>query len=689
MLRRRVAQDRRPGAAEVAGADDDPFLPALPVGDAQPDDRRAEDVPGVDERGVDARRDLDLLAVAERLELGERDLGVLGGVQRRVEVHVELGRLGAQVGLGVARPRPGGLVHGSTEVGTCSPVAPRRRGHGLRLAARGLLPDPCQLDGLRVLVGLLAVVGLDLVGVALLPARVALGELLVELARVEQDQGRQLDRSGGRVDRAAVPGLHSSGQQPAVVEVGVGQQHRVELGRVERERDPVADRFVRAALEHAAVDQDPGPLGDEQELRARDRGGAAEELDVHRRHGDSATAAPRILRADGPRGGGAVVRRAAGRPRRHRRRAQPRGACRPGRRLDDRPRAPLPSAPAPLRGGPRGADRCRPLGRRRARAGEHARRPGLAGIARADAGARTVRRRAGGRGAGGRTGAGHALPPVRGGGRCDSGRRRDARPADGPGPAGHRARPRRQALDSSRRWRRCGGSSTATATRRAPTAACSDRAPHAGRSTARRSRPTPAPSGCRRDRSSRRSGPSWPPGDPSSGPAASSRGTTGTRSAAPPGGSSRCCPPTGCSSATTPTWPRWAPIPTGWGSPMTSTRDPAGRRSRSRSRSAWAAGRPSSRRAAPGRRGRHGSSRRTRPAVSATSSSCSTRAAMPSTRRPFGRGRRSSTGRSRIRPSSRGPRMSSAGTPPSPPGSGAGSARPPSRARPSSIATGR
>ena len=43
----------------------------------------------------------------------------------------------------------------------------------------------------------------------------------------------------------------------------------------------------------------------------------------------------------------------------------------------------------------------------------------------------------------------------------------------------------------------------------------------------------------------------------------------------------------------------------------------------------------------------------------------------------------------RTRPSSRGPRTSSAGTPPSPPGSGAGSARPPSRARPSSIATGR
>ena len=82
-------------------------------------------MPGVDERGVDARRDLDLLAVVERLELGERRLGVLGRVQRRIEVDVELRRLGAQVGLGVARPRPAAPGAGSTVVGTCSPVGRR------------------------------------------------------------------------------------------------------------------------------------------------------------------------------------------------------------------------------------------------------------------------------------------------------------------------------------------------------------------------------------------------------------------------------------------------------------------------------------------------------------------------------------------------------------------------------------
>ena len=39
---------------------------AVAVGDADPDDRRAEDVAGVDERRVDARRDLDLLVVVDR-----------------------------------------------------------------------------------------------------------------------------------------------------------------------------------------------------------------------------------------------------------------------------------------------------------------------------------------------------------------------------------------------------------------------------------------------------------------------------------------------------------------------------------------------------------------------------------------------------------------------------------------------
>ena len=94
-----------------------------------------------------------------------------------------------------------------------------------------------QLDGGLVLVGLLAVVRLDLVRVALLPARLALGELLLELARVEQDELASSTVPAVAWIGPRKPALTSERDEAAMVEVGVGQQDRVELGRVERERD--------------------------------------------------------------------------------------------------------------------------------------------------------------------------------------------------------------------------------------------------------------------------------------------------------------------------------------------------------------------------------------------------------------------------------------------------------------------
>ena len=217
---RRVAQDRRARPAEVAGEDDRPLLPALGLLDAEPDDRGTQDVPRVHERGVDARRDLDLVAVVEGLELREGELGVLGRVQRRVEVDLEVRRLGAQLGLGVAWPgarRVAGFVHGFDGRGDVLGflVAGRRGGDvgggrgcggaGGAARARPRLARGGQVDSRLVLVGLAPVVGLDLVGVPLLPACLALGELLVELAGVEQDERRELDRAGGGVDRTLVP----------------------------------------------------------------------------------------------------------------------------------------------------------------------------------------------------------------------------------------------------------------------------------------------------------------------------------------------------------------------------------------------------------------------------------------------------------------------------------------------------
>ena len=163
------------------------------IHDPQPDDRRAQDVAGIEERGVDPGRDLDLLPVADGPERRERPLGVLGRVERLVEVDRRApaaGRAARPRGRAASSPGRVGLD------GAGSTCVVGRTSSGPSVAGLG------EGDRRRVLVGLLAVVGRGLVGVALLPARVALRELLVELAGVEQDERRQLDRAGRRVDRA-------------------------------------------------------------------------------------------------------------------------------------------------------------------------------------------------------------------------------------------------------------------------------------------------------------------------------------------------------------------------------------------------------------------------------------------------------------------------------------------------------
>ena len=153
---------------------------------------------------------------------------------------------------------------------------------------RGLLRTARSGQVDRRLVGLRlgSVICLDEVRVALLPARLALGELLVQVSRVEQHERRQLDGPGGRVDRARVAGLDEQRQATAMVEVRMGQHDRVELRRIEPERDPVPDRLVGAALEHPTIDQDLRSIGGDEELRAGDGGGPTEEVDLHAAHGD-------------------------------------------------------------------------------------------------------------------------------------------------------------------------------------------------------------------------------------------------------------------------------------------------------------------------------------------------------------------------------------------------------------------
>ena len=70
----------------------------------------------------------------------------------------------------------------------------------------------------------------------------------------EDDLGQPRRRFGG-IDRAgpSVPGQHR--EVPGVVQVGVGQDDRVEVVEVEWHRSPVAAAQTRQSLEHPAVDQ--------------------------------------------------------------------------------------------------------------------------------------------------------------------------------------------------------------------------------------------------------------------------------------------------------------------------------------------------------------------------------------------------------------------------------------------------
>src|SRR5438309_9628024 len=72
--------------------------------------------------------------------------------------------------------------------------------------------------------------------------------------------------------------------EPAVIEMRVREQERVHLTRRVGERHAIADHVVRAALEHAAVDEHARPVGLKQILRTGHRPGRAEKVETHLGH---------------------------------------------------------------------------------------------------------------------------------------------------------------------------------------------------------------------------------------------------------------------------------------------------------------------------------------------------------------------------------------------------------------------
>src|SRR2546426_11936090 len=80
--------------------------------------------------------------------------------------------------------------------------------------------------------------------------------------------------------------------EPAVIEMRVREHERVDLARRVGERHAVADHIVRAALEHAAVDEHARSVGLEQILRTRHRPRRAEKVQTHLSHDGSVMPPP-------------------------------------------------------------------------------------------------------------------------------------------------------------------------------------------------------------------------------------------------------------------------------------------------------------------------------------------------------------------------------------------------------------
>ena len=230
----------------------------------------------VEERGEDARRDLDLVLVLDALEPGHHELRVGLGIERAIEVRLDVRRLLAQLHLGIEYRRRRIGLYGRRDVALLLGLA-GFRDRGVVFLLRALVRGDC-LDR-----------------VAPLPARVALGELLLQPAAVEQDDLDQLGRRRGQEDGPLEALAHDHRQVPAVVEVRMSDEDGIHGCRVEAHRHAVPDHLVGAALEHAAVDEDAGTSRGEEEARPGDGARGTEERDVHPGQDAARNAGTRIM----------------------------------------------------------------------------------------------------------------------------------------------------------------------------------------------------------------------------------------------------------------------------------------------------------------------------------------------------------------------------------------------------------
>jgi hypothetical protein len=82
------------------------------------------------------------------------------------------------------------------------------------------------------------------------------GRFLLQIGRVQHHQSRQFERRLGRDNLSAESPLHQKRQPSAMIEMGVGQQHKINRARVKPERDRVFLFKLMAALKQTAINQD-------------------------------------------------------------------------------------------------------------------------------------------------------------------------------------------------------------------------------------------------------------------------------------------------------------------------------------------------------------------------------------------------------------------------------------------------
>ncbi len=93
---------------------------------------------------------------------------------------------------------------------------------------------------------------------------------LLDMRRVRQHDRAKVDGGKCCVDRAAEAEPHHFGKEAAVIDMGMGEDDRIDRLWAEREVAVVKLLLGFRALEKAAVDEDPGMAGFEFVARARD-----------------------------------------------------------------------------------------------------------------------------------------------------------------------------------------------------------------------------------------------------------------------------------------------------------------------------------------------------------------------------------------------------------------------------------